>query len=390
MLKTAYSECGWPGEGAAIHKRDEAIVQRRMGFAFRRPLHGFTLVELLVVITIIGILIALLLPAVQAAREAARQLQCKNNLKQLALGCLDHESATKRFPSNGWGYGWTGDADRGNDWRQPGNWLYNILPFIEQQALHDLGMGEATPEPKYLHHLQRMQTPLAVLNCPTRRPPIPYPWNPLNTSTFYNMDSPQGKTVAKSDYAANGGDNFTDCNNAASKPLYLIASNGSGPASIAVVESPPWQMTPAARSNFAEIAKVATGIMYCASLITMADVTDGTSNTYLIGEKNLGSDWYATGLSAGDDQGAFMGANPDVARWSSYRYPPLSPADWCPPMPDTPGYDYGLAFGSAHANGFQMAFCDGSVQMINYSIDPETHRRLCNREDGKVIDGKAF
>ena len=108
-----------------------------------RPHHGFTLVELLVVITIIGILIALLLPAVQAAREAARQTQCKNNLKQLALGCLNHEQATGRFPTDGWGFAWTGDADRGTDWRQPGGWIYNVLPYIEQQALHDLGAGLA-------------------------------------------------------------------------------------------------------------------------------------------------------------------------------------------------------------------------------------------------------
>jgi len=74
--------------------------------AFRRPPHGFTLVELLVVIAIIGILVALLLPAVQAAREAARQTQCNNNLKQLALGCLQHEDLSKRIPSGGWGYAW--------------------------------------------------------------------------------------------------------------------------------------------------------------------------------------------------------------------------------------------------------------------------------------------
>jgi prepilin-type N-terminal cleavage/methylation domain-containing protein len=102
---------------------------------------AFTLVELLVVIAIIGILIALLLPAIQSAREAARRSQCKNNLKQLALAVLNFESAHKHLPSGGWGYRWAPDPDHGYGITQPGSGFYSILPFHEQAALHDMGKG---------------------------------------------------------------------------------------------------------------------------------------------------------------------------------------------------------------------------------------------------------
>src|ERR1039457_6255536 len=100
---------------------------------------GFTLVELLVVITIIGILVAMLLPAVNSARESGRNAQCKNNLRQLGTACLAHEEAQGIFPAGGWGWSWVGDPDRGYGDQQPGGWIYNILPHTDQTAVHDLG-----------------------------------------------------------------------------------------------------------------------------------------------------------------------------------------------------------------------------------------------------------
>ena len=114
-----------------IHTR-RGISELRQRFA------AFTLVELLVVIAIIGILIALLLPAVQAAREAARRMQCTNNLKHMALAALNHENTVKHFPSGGWGFNWVGDPDRGFDRGQPGGFFYNILPFMEWKGIHDM------------------------------------------------------------------------------------------------------------------------------------------------------------------------------------------------------------------------------------------------------------
>src|SRR3954451_22400540 len=94
---------------------------------------GFTLVELLVVIAIIGVLVALLLPAVQAARESARRMQCQNNLKQFGLAFQTHNDTNGFLPTDGFGYGWVGDPDLGFGIDQPGGWTFNILPYCEQK-----------------------------------------------------------------------------------------------------------------------------------------------------------------------------------------------------------------------------------------------------------------
>ncbi len=339
---------------------------------------GFTLVELLVVITIIGILIALLLPAVQAAREAARRAQCQNHLKQLALGCLTHEQATGRFPTNGWGWGWTGDADLGNDWRQPCSWLYNVLPYIEQPALHDLGMG-LTGSAKNAANLQRMANPIEAFGCPSRRPAVPYPISEqmVNTPAITAW-----VTVAiRSDYAANGGDYYTAPGNHTGGSPW----SEYGPGAISdVIDSATGQMTADARTIFAAEAQACNGIFCTGSMIKMADITDGASNTYMLGEKNVDPDYYTTGQDIGDNDG-LEGDNEDNVRWTYYAW-----GDILNPAPDTPGYVWRWHFGSAHSNGLYMAFCDGSVQFMNYTIDILVHKNLGNRHDDVPIDPKKL
>jgi prepilin-type N-terminal cleavage/methylation domain-containing protein/prepilin-type processing-associated H-X9-DG protein len=352
---------------------------------------GFTLIELLVVITIIGILIALLLPAAQAAREAARMAQCSNNLKQLAVGALNHEQAHGFFPSGGWGYLWVGDPDRGTGREQPGSWVYAILPYIEQQALHDLGAtGQfyawPTPPTKLAGASQCMQTPLAMHSCPTRRRCQVYPIGAVGWGVgfdgrgSYKANNANSVTrVARTDYAFNAGDQEYD---------FLDPPANTLPAAANLTATNKWPILDAnppirAAAHFGPT----TGISYFRSEIKIRDIADGTSSTYLIGEKYLTSDNYENGRDNADNESMYNGYNNDTHRTTYYDA--KTGTAWRP-MQDMPGYANWWVFGSAHADRFNMALCDGSVRSLNYSIDAETHRRLGNRTDGLTIDGKKL
>ncbi|MEA1950185.1 MAG: DUF1559 domain-containing protein [Planctomycetota bacterium] len=328
---------------------------------------AFTLVELLVVIAIIGILIALLLPAVQAAREAARRMQCKNHIKQIATSFHAHHSALGHFPSGGWGWNWYGDPDRGAGLQQPGGWLFNILPYMEQASLYQMG---SDGDPTTITSAQldgsdaRNATPISIMNCPSRRASIVYP----NPWTWV----PKGARVipqhARGDYAAHcttEGYQYSATRHNTQEPADL--SQGDGGFS--------W---PDMSDH--------TGIVYQRSMISIRDISDGSSKTYMVGEKYLCPDHYTDGVDTGDNMPMYC-TQSDTMRYASYDF---STGVGAAPLQDTPGYNNAERFGSAHPGSFNMSFCDGSVRSVSYDIEITVHYRLGNRCDGETVMEQDF
>ncbi len=363
------------------------------------PNAGFTLVELLVVIAIIGVLVALLLPAVQAAREAARRSQCQNNLKQIGLGALNHESTHGFYPSGGWTYDWGPDPNRGYGKKQPSGWTYDLLAFIEQQNLRNLGAGTVIGTPAHRDAMTTLiQTPVNTLICPSRSAPkLPLTiWNdPVkNLGTWVrNLTTTTG--AFRTDYAANSGDSRFWDGDSWFASLPAPSGNNYSNVDVKVDEALANRPTndcdgPATRGGSRQYCQ--SGVVGPASETTISQITDGVSNTYFVGEKFVNPDEYAggtatgSGLSLATNQAAYCGYEWDNQRktWNPVLDNVAVQEDF-QPRQDTPGITGEAIFGSAHPAIFNMNFCDGSVRPVSYDVDPFVHAYNANRLDGQAI-----
>ena len=294
----------------------------------RRP--AFTLVELLVVIAIIGVLIALLLPAVQQAREAARRMQCSNSLKQLGLALHNYHDTHGRFPQ-----GISPYVGSGNDSNLP-IWSVAILPFIEQDAVYEQikqDTNNFSIQVTAGNNTKVAWQPLAAFACPSDI------MGPQNTFRGNN---------GKSNYMASGG-TMEDVGTAGT-----YVGNGEF-----------------AESNF-------NGIFAYEVARGMRDVTDGTSNTLMVGER---------------DGGAVAG--PEVSRrrgaeWSMTDTAQLFDRVFCAAMIEFPinspnaGFEPWRTYGSFHPGGAMFVFGDAHVQFLSETIDGRTFEALATRAKGEV------
>ncbi len=355
-----------------------------------RP-RAFTLVELLVVIAIIGVLVALLLPAIQAAREAARRTQCKNNVKQIMLSMLNHVEAKKCFPSGGI-HPWpsiqdyvtsVGGPAYGPD-KQGLSWAFQILPYLEGQAVYNLKTEKEMEE-----------TAIPMYYCPSRRGPtkavIPnagtggFPYLIDYAAAVPNRSRGQvGDTVFNGWLAIYGSTGETrGC-----QQEYFWGLPGSiftptaASLNTAAFRDKGGFWGVIVRSNLFVngTAKITLGWY---EPITFAKITDGSSNTLVLGEKTLDPSLYQIG-DWHDDKGWTDGWDPDTLRST------ICTISADKPIPNSTARMAGFRFGSAHASGINAAFADGSVRTINYEIELEVLNRLAHRSDDEPVNLEAL
>jgi prepilin-type N-terminal cleavage/methylation domain-containing protein len=302
---------------------EEPKVERLRKPASHKSLGAFTLVELLVVIAIIGVLVALLLPAIQAARESARYAQCRNNLHQLGIGFHLHHDQLGFFPTAGrtwWSYPTYVNGVPATGAKQEVGWGFQILPFVEQRNLW-VGDPGKTPEENFDIIAAH---PVSIYFCPTRRPA-----------------SVSSNGRAQNDYA--GG------------------SYGTKPDGV-MTRVEPWSTGPIL-------------------LRDASDIEDGLSCTLLLGEKRLNVA-YLNQSALDDNEGFVCGWDQDILR--KIDVGPRQDLNLQVKSLEQATGDY--LFGASHASGFNILLCDSSVRSLSYDIDPLIFYNLGKINDGTPIE----
>ncbi len=380
---------------------------------------GFTLVELLVVIAIIGVLVALLLPAIQAAREAARRTQCINGVRQMGVAVQNHLSAQKVFPTGGnnpnpeienYTTGGLNNPGKPNGPNKQGlGAFYQLLPYLEQGAIKGL-----------TNNAELLVTTVPLYNCPSRRSPTA--GNGRVQLTDYATAQPAGNA---SEWC--GGTQYNPLAAwpfAGPSPGFAIRSYWCGETP---TNSASWGTNPERHAIYGgvivrtpyRINGCSPGVICAEATATAAakgeivpgfptavkpgQVSDGMSNTLVIAEKLVRSDLYDGQQPAppdenagrvSDDRGWTDGWDPDSVRFTGV--PPLSDDDQSICRHSNPAFrqtciGFGgsvpaLFFGSAHPGGINAVYADASGHFLNFDIDHLIFNALGTRDGGEVVD----
>ncbi len=326
----------------------------------KSPRAAFTLVELLVVIAIIGILIALLLPAVQAAREAARRTQCGNNLKQIGLAAHNYHQATGQLPfGNTLGISPYNGERHGPGGRNHRNWILSMLPQLEQQNRfdqinHNRRQLDTTTNASGVSNREVIQQNLPLALCPSD--------SAAQTPLARTGGDATGVVLALTSYAANVGDHHNslpDANQDTSRGHFHCFGN----CDIDCQKAGTGRFTRGVISRYAWSAQFAL-------------IRDGLSNTYLAGEIIPSfCAWQSWG-----HQSWSTTAFPINYRNGDFETGVLKPSD----------HRESITFRSRHPGGAMFVMCDGSVRFLSEGIAMETYRGMASRAGNEILSGGGF